>query len=80
MAEPAPAQPPEASARAKAREIVATVTMPPPDKERRPPGQEKAADHDAHGGGTKDSVTEDLNIARGIAAAGIPVAVAYPDP
>jgi len=54
--------------------------MPPPDKERRPPGQEKAADHDAHGGGTKDSVTEDLNIARGIAAAGIPVAVAYPDP
>jgi hypothetical protein len=54
--------------------------MRPPDKERRPPGQEKAADHDAHGGGTKDSVTEDLNIARGIAAAGIPVFVAYPDP
>jgi len=28
----------------------------------------------------KDSVTEDLNIARSLAAAGIPVFVAYPDP
>jgi hypothetical protein len=30
--------------------------MRPPDKERRPPGQEKAADQDAHGGGIGTTV------------------------
>jgi hypothetical protein len=54
--------------------------MPPPDKERRPPGQEKAADQDGHGGGLNASIDEDLNVARSLASAGIPVFVAYPDP
>src|SRR5690242_16384520 len=51
--------------------------MPPPKAERRP-----WADgvQDAHGGGIKTSVAEDLAIARGMAAAGIPVFVAYPHP
>ena len=35
---------------------------------------------DARGDGTKASVTEDLDVARSLAAAGIPVFVAYPDP
>ena len=45
--------------------------------ERRPGG---SGAQDAHGGGIKDSVTDALDDGRALAAAGIPVFVAYPDP
>jgi len=51
----------------------------PDTADRRPRGR-KSGDHDAHGGGIENSVTEALDIARSLAAAGIPVFVAYPDP
>lgn len=36
----------------------------PPDKERRPPGQEKAADQDAHGGGIKATIATAADMRR----------------
>jgi hypothetical protein len=36
----------------------------PPDKERRPPGQEKAADQDAHGGGIMATIATAADMRR----------------
>ena len=56
------------------------MRQPPDTAERRPRGKESGA-QDGHGGGNVNaSVQRDLDIARGLAEAGIPVFAAYPDP
>lgn len=54
----------------------------PPDKERRPPGQEKAADQDAHGGGINATIATAADMRRRRKAAHRlpPLATGYRDP
>jgi hypothetical protein len=56
--------------------------MPPPNKERRPPGQEKAADQDAHGDGIKATIATAADMRRRREAVHRlpPLATGYRDP